>query len=64
MTTERTVQEQLLERAVKDESFRKALLTTPRAVLAREFNVQVPETVSIRVVEDTAETLTIDLPPI
>src|ERR1051326_2514755 len=61
--TERTIQEQVLERALKDEAFRKALLTNPRAVLARDYHIQVPETVGIRVVEDTAETLTIVLPP-
>ena len=58
-----TVQEQVLERAVKDESFRQEVLNNPRAVLAREYNVHIPATVSIRVVEDTADTLTIALPP-
>ena len=58
-----TVQEQVLERAVKDEHFRQEVLTNPRAVLAREYNVHLPETISIRVIEDTAETLTIVLPP-
>jgi hypothetical protein len=32
-------------------------------VLAREYNVHLPEMVSIRVIEDTTETLTIALPP-
>ena len=58
----RTIQEQVLERAAKDERFRQELLTNPRAVLAREYNLHVPETTSIRVIEDTAETLTIVLP--
>jgi len=58
-----TIQEQILERAAKDERFRQEVLTNPRAVLAREYNLHVPETVSIRMVEDTAETLTIVLPP-
>ena len=58
-----TVQEQVLERALKDERFRQEVLTNPRAVLAREYNVHLPEAVSIRVVEDTANTLTIALPP-
>lgn len=58
-----TVQEQVLERAVKDERFRQEVLNNPRAVLAREYDVHLPETVSIRVVEDTADTLTIALPP-
>lgn len=58
-----TVQEQVLERALKDEGFRQEVLTNPRAVLAREYNVHIPDSVSIRVVEDTANTLTIALPP-
>jgi hypothetical protein len=57
-----TVQEQILERAIKDESFRQEVLTNPRGVLAREYNIHVPETISIRVVEDTADTLTIVVP--
>jgi hypothetical protein len=32
-------------------------------VLAREYNLHLPETVNIRVIEDTADTLTIALPP-
>jgi hypothetical protein len=62
MITNGTIQEQVVERAIKDERFRQELLTNPRAVLAREYNLHVPETVSIRVIEDTADTLTIALP--
>jgi hypothetical protein len=53
----------VLERVAKDERFRNALLTNPRAVLGREYHLHVPETVSILVIEDTAQTLTITLPP-
>lgn len=63
MSEGRTLQERVLERAVKDESFRQEMLNNPRAALAREYNVHVPETVTIRVVEETADTLTIALPP-
>ena len=63
MTEGGTIQEQILERAAKDERFRQDVLNNPRAVLAREYNVHLPETVSIRVVEDTTDTLTIALPP-
>ncbi len=61
--TEGTVQEQVMERALKDEAFRQEMLSNPRAVLAREYSMQIPETVNIRVLEDSAETLTIALPP-
>ena len=58
-----TLQERVLERALKDERFRQELLTNPRAVLAREYQVHIPETIGIRIVEDTADTLTLVLPP-
>ncbi len=58
-----TVQEQVVERAIKEEGFRQEVLNNPRAVLARDYHVHIPETVSIRVIEDTAETLTLALPP-
>jgi hypothetical protein len=63
MTEGGSIQEKILERAIKDERFRQEVLTNPRAVLAREYNVHVPEMVSIRVVEDAVDTLTIVLPP-
>ncbi len=63
MFSEGTVQEQVIERALKDEAFRQEVLSNPRAVLAREYGVHVPETVNIRVLEDTSDTLTITLPP-
>ncbi len=63
MITEGTVQEQVMERALKDEAFRQEVISNPRAVLARDYNVHIPETVNIRVLEDTPQTLTITLPP-
>ena len=62
MNTSGTIQEQVVERAIKDERFRQELLTNPRAVLAREYNLHVPETVNIRVIEDTSDTITIAIP--
>ena len=58
-----TLQERVLERAIKDERFRQELLANPRGVLAREYQVHIPETIGIRVVEETADTLTLVLPP-
>ncbi|HEY7122988.1 MAG TPA: NHLP leader peptide family RiPP precursor [Ktedonobacterales bacterium] len=50
-------------RAIKDAGFRQALVSHPREVLSREFNLPLAETVTIRVVEDTPNTLTLLLPP-
>ncbi len=63
MIEDRSVQERVLERAVKDGRFRQEMLNNPRAVLAREYNIHLPETITLRVIEDTANTLTLVLPP-
>lgn len=60
---EPTVQEQLMARAVKDPAFRQEVLNNPRSVLAREYNVQLPEDVTVRVLEEAPNTLSIVLPP-
>lgn len=59
---ELTVQEQVIVRAHEDELFRQRLLTNPRAVLADEYNVRIPENVEVRVLEDTTGTISLVLP--
>ena len=57
-----TVHEQVIARATKDEAFRQRLAADPRAVLAGEYNVHIPESVRVRVIEDSADTVSIVLP--
>ena len=59
---DQTLHDQIMERAMKDPTFRQAMLTDPRAALARAFNVQLAEQVTIRVIEEAPNTLTIVLP--
>src|SRR5215467_12884469 len=47
-----TIQEQVCARALKDPSFRQALQSNPRTVLAEQYNVQLPEGIAVRVVEE------------
>jgi hypothetical protein len=56
-----TIQAQVSARAMKDASFRQALLSNPRAVLAREYQVHLPAHITVRVLEDTANTFTLVL---
>lgn len=58
-----TVQDQVMERAVKDQTFRQQILSNPRQVLADEYNVNIPTDMSIQVVEATSDTLYVVLPP-
>jgi hypothetical protein len=60
--TDSTINQQVLARAIKDTTFRQALVSNPKAVLAREFNTHYPENVTIRVLEDTSTTFTLVLP--
>lgn len=61
--TDSTIKQQVLARAIKDAAFRQELLGNPRAALAREFKMNLPEAAIIRVLEDTPTTFTLVLPP-
>lgn len=58
-----TVQDQVMERSVKDEAFRQQVLSNPRQVLAEEYGVNIPANVSIQIVEDTPNSVHLVLPP-
>ena len=60
--TQGSIQEQIIARAMKDQSFRQELLSNPRAVLAEQYNVHLPEQVAVRVLEEAPNTLTLVLP--
>jgi|SRR5581483_5085850 len=60
---EQTIQTQIVARALKDSAFRQEVLTHPKAVLAREFGLTLPDQVSIQVLENTPTTWHIVLPP-
>ena len=59
---DQTLHDQIIERAMKDPAFHQALLQDPRAALAHAFNVHVPEQMTIRVVAEAPNTLTLDFP--
>jgi hypothetical protein len=59
---EATIREQVIARAMKDPAFRQALLGNPRAVLAREYDLHLPEYVVVRVLEELPGTFTLVVP--
>jgi len=61
---DQTIQQQVLARAIKDAAFRQELLSNPKAVLAREYHVQMADTVTMRVLEEKPTTFTLVLPPL
>jgi hypothetical protein len=54
---------QVVAKAWKDADYRAALTRDPRGTLQREFNTSIPESVTIRVVEEDANTIYLVLPP-
>ena len=56
------IYDQILTRALKDPTFRTEILSSPRVVLKRDYNISVPDSVGIRVLEDGRDTMTITLP--
>jgi hypothetical protein len=61
--TDSPIQPHILARAIKDAAFRQAFASNPRETLAKEYNVHFPESVTIRVLEDTPTLYNIVLPP-
>lgn len=63
MTDETNGQQQIIVRAWEDEEFKQELLNDPKAVLERESGEQFPEGVEVRVLQETANTRYLVLPP-
>jgi hypothetical protein len=52
----------LVQRSLEDEDFRQTLLEDPRAAVERELETQLPESIEVRVVEESADTIYLVLP--
>lgn len=59
---DQTLSQRVQARAIKDASFRQALLCAPRHALTREFNLVLDEAITLRVVEDIPNTTVEDAP--
>jgi len=55
--------QQLLARAMKDETWRQELLANPKTLIERELGITLPQGVTIQVHEDTPTTVHLVLPP-
>ncbi len=53
---------QLIDRAIKDEAFRQELLRDPRGVYTRELSIQIPEHITVQVLEESPTTVYLVLP--
>ena len=62
MTTAENPMQKIIARCWEDEAFKKRLMADPAKILGAE-GVNVPDGVSIRVVEDTDQVRTLIIPP-
>src|SRR5512136_869182 len=61
--TREFVEGELATKAWKDEAFMKALKANPKATIAKEYGVQIPDNVEVEVIEETPNKLYLRLPP-
>jgi Nitrile hydratase, alpha chain len=62
MSEQKTLQEQIVARAMQDEAFRQELLSNPKAAVERGLGITLPQGTTITVYEDTPDTVHIVLP--
>ena len=57
------LEEKLIAKAMKDETFRKNLLENPKAAIEEETGIKLPESINLKVVEENPSTFYLILPP-
>lgn len=58
----REFESELIAKVWKDEAFKQELISNSKAVYARELGQQLPENLTIRVMEETSDTIYLALP--
>jgi Nitrile hydratase, alpha chain len=56
------MERRLIERSLKDESFRQRLLDDPKGAIEQELETQLRESIEVRVVEESADSIYLVLP--
>ena len=56
------MERRLIERSLGDEAFRQRLLEDPKAAVEEELGTRLPESVQVRAVEESAQTIYLVLP--
>jgi hypothetical protein len=57
------MEQRIVQRSLEDDSFRQQLLADPRAAVEQELGAQLPSGVRVQVVEETADTVFLVIPP-
>ena len=62
MTQRQQLEQKLIEKAMKDESFRKLLLENPGAAIEAETGVKIPDYILIKILEEDPQNVYLVLP--
>ena len=62
VTTRKQLEAQLIDRAMKDETFRQELLRDPKGVFERELGIRLPEHITMQVLEESPTHIYLVLP--
>ena len=62
-TTRREAEDQLVNRAIKDEAFRQQLISNPKSTISSELGIQLPAGLEVKVIEESPNTFYLVLPP-
>ena len=63
VTTRKQLEAQMIDRAMKDETFRQELLRDPKGVFARELGIQLPANINVQVLQESPSTVYLVVPP-
>lgn len=63
MEQRKQLEQQIIEKAMKDESFRKQLIEDPKFILEQETGIRIPSSLNITVLEEDPQTFYLILPP-
>jgi Nitrile hydratase, alpha chain len=58
------MEQRLIQRSLEDEDFRQRLLDDPKGAIEQELGSRLPESIEVRVVEESADTIYLVLPSV
>ena len=62
MNQRQQLEQRLIEKAMKDESFRKQLIENPKTAIETEMGIKIPETIKLKILEEDPQTVYLVLP--
>lgn len=58
------LQNEVIKKAMSDETFRSEIFKDPKTAIANAFNMTIPESLNIKIIEEDSDTIAIVIPKI